>query len=312
MPVEFNLAQSIYESPFYWMNKDKAYKDIALTHRGEVTEEIAYDMLASVFGNDNVYRDVKVLKNKKEEVTDIDVLAIAGNKAVVVQAKSKKLTELSRRGNEESLKGDFSEAVQKAYDQGLVCRASIIDKNNSLITNEGKELHLNEYIDDAFIICLTTDHYPAVTHQVDVYLNKKIEDPYPLAMSIFDFDIVVFYLKDPFEFLYYLKQRVKLSTYYKASSEMSLLACHLKQKLFPRPNIDREALDETFAQLIDANFPVLTGHQPESAAMEKLHHKWKNEKFQNLINQVKATGQPGFTDAIFIYMTSLATGQITL
>jgi len=305
LPVGFNLTQSIYESPFYWMSGDAAYKDSAFTHRGEATEEIAYEMLISVFGKDNVHRDVKVLKNKKERITDIDVLAIAGNKAVIVQAKSKKLTELSRRGNEENLKADFSEAVQKAYDQGLTCRASIIDKNNTLVTSDGKELHLNEFIDDAYIICLTTDHYPAVTHQVDVYLKKRTEDPYPLAMSIFDFDILTFYLKDPFEFLYYLRQRVNLSDYYKASSEITLLACHLRQKLFPRPEADREALDESFAQLIDANFPVMKGHHPKTAAVEKLHHKWKNEKFQQLINQIKATEQPGFTDAIF-YLYDLA------
>jgi hypothetical protein len=305
LPVGFNLTQSIYESPFYWMSADTGYKDSASIHRGETTEEIAYEILISVFGKDNVYRGVKVLKNKKECITDIDVLAIAGNKAVIIQAKSKKLTELSRRGNEENLRADFKEAVQKAYDQGLICRNSVIGKNNALVTSDGKELHLNEFIDDAYIICLTSDHYPAVTHQVEVYLQKKTEDPYPLAMSIFDLDILVFYLKDPFEFLYYLRQRVDLSDYYKASSEIDLLACHLRQKLYPCPETDWELVDESFAQLIDANFPVMKGHVPKTSAVEKLHHKWKNERFQRLTEQVKSSRQPGFTDAIF-YLYDLA------
>lgn len=299
IPVGFNLAQSIYESPFYWMNADEKYRDTALTHRGEATEKIAHELLENVFGKGNVYRNVKVYRNKREIGTDIDVLAIAGNKAVIVQAKSKKLTELSKRGDTDKIKSDFSDAVQKAYDQGLVSRAAIIDHTNTLIDSDGKELKLGEYIDDAYIICLTIDNYPAVTHQVDIYLKKKEADPYPLAMNIFDLDIVVFYLKDPFDFLYYLRQRVGLSTYYKAASEMTLLGAHLRQKLFRLPGYDEEMLDESFAQLIDANFPAMRGYQPKTSAAEKLHHKWKNDKFDQLVAQVKGTRQPGFTDAMF-------------
>lgn len=305
LPIGFSIAQSIYESPFYWMRVDEHYKDTAFRNRGETTEKIAYEILESVFNKGNIYRNVKVLKNKKELITDVDVLAIAGNKAVIVQAKSKKLTELSKRGDDEKLKTDFEEAVQRAYDQGLSCRTAIIDKSNMLVTEDGKELQLGEFIDDAYIICLTSDYYPAVTHQTDVYLKKTPKDPYPLAMSIFDLDIVAFYLKDPFELLYYLRQRVNLSNYYKASSEMALLGCHLRQKLYLRPGVDREALDEGFAQLIDANFPAMKGHHPKTSAVEKLHHKWKNEKFQQLVTQVKSSKEAGFTDAIF-YLYDLA------
>lgn len=305
IPAGFNLAQSIYESPFYWMNADEKYRDTALKHRGEATERIAYELLENVFGNGNVYKNIKVYRNKKEIATDIDVLAIAGNKAVIVQAKSKKLTELSKRGNTEKLKLDFKDAIQNAYDQGLVSRSAIINRSNTLVDSNGNELKLGEFIDEAYIICITTDNYPAVTHQVDIYLKKNRDDPYPLAMNIFDLDIVAFYLKDSFEFLYYLRQRISLSTYYKASSEMALLGAHLRQKLFPRPGVDEEMLDEGFAQLIDANFPAMRGYQPKTSALEKLHHNWKNDKFNQLIAQIKSTRHPGFTDATF-YLYDLA------
>jgi carbamoylphosphate synthase large subunit len=72
-------------------------------------------------------------KSKKEQITDIDILAIAGNKAVIIQAKSKKLTQLSKTGNVTQIKEDFREAVQKAYDQGLICREAVINKNNKLV-----------------------------------------------------------------------------------------------------------------------------------------------------------------------------------
>ena len=47
---------------------------------------------------------MQVKKDKETTVTDIDVLVIVGNKAIIVQVKSKRLTALSRIGNEEKIK----------------------------------------------------------------------------------------------------------------------------------------------------------------------------------------------------------------
>jgi hypothetical protein len=122
---------------------------------------------------------------------------------------------------------------------------------------------------------------------------------YPIAISIFDLEILAFYLKDPFEFLYYVRQRVALYKYYRASSEVVLLGAHLRHKLSRRPDVDGEALDGSFAQLIDANFPAMKGHVPMTKAVERLHHKWKNADFNKLVARVKESAEPNFTDAIF-------------
>lgn len=298
LPVGFNLTESIYESPFYWMNSDPTYRSEALRHRGEFAEEFAAELLRSVFGKNNVYTRVEVKKDKGTTVTDIDVLVIVGNKAIIAQVKSKRLTELSRIGNEEKLKKDFESAVQEAYDQGHLSRSAIVDKSNKLFV-DGKELILSEQIDDAYILCLTLDHYPAVTQQVDVYLKKEPIDPFPIAISMFDLDILTFYLSDPFEFLYYIHQRIKYYERFNADSEITLLAVHLKHKLQPHNEYDMESYDNSFTQLIDANFPALRGSFSKTEVTQKLHSEWKNAEFKKLIDEVKSTGEPGFTDAIF-------------
>lgn len=50
LPVMYNLAQSIYESPFYWMVNDEKYKDIASKNRGNATENVAFNLLRNIFG----------------------------------------------------------------------------------------------------------------------------------------------------------------------------------------------------------------------------------------------------------------------
>ncbi len=113
VPATFLLTQSLYESPFYWMYSDNAYRDTAAENRGKTTEEIAFEMLQPVFA-EGLYKNIKVARSRTEDATDIDILGVAGNKAVVFQVKSKRLTELARRGSTEKLKEDFSEAIQKA------------------------------------------------------------------------------------------------------------------------------------------------------------------------------------------------------
>ena len=311
LPIFFNLAKSIYESPYYWMLKDGKYRETGLRNRGGATEDIAFELLTGIFGEENVRRGVKV-RNRRQDVTDIDVLAVAGNKAVIVQAKSKKLTMASRGGDGESLKGDFQEAVQDAYEQALLSRKAVLEAGNFLTTGEERLVPLNETIDEAYLICLTGDHYPAVTTQVESYLRKEEGDPYPLAMSIFDLDIVAFYLEDPFDLLYYLRQRSTHAAHFKSDSEMALLAFHLRNKLYPTEEADLTYIEQGTAGLIDANFPVARGHYPKTKAADRLFHQWRNEEFESLVTQVKMMNQPGLTDVLFFLFDLAGSGADNL
>ena len=311
LPIHFNLAQSLYESPFYWMSNDPAYENMASRNRGEAIEEIAYEMLKETFGDQNTYRGVKVLRGK-DDVTDIDVLAVAGNKAVIVQAKSKKLTELSKQGNIESVKSDFTKAIQSAYDQALTCRESVINKVNTLRDSDGQIIELHEDLDDAYLICLTGDHYPSVSTQLFAFLQRRADDPYPLAMSLFDLDILTFYLTEPIDLLYYLRQRSTHSEHFFADCEMSFLAFHLRNKLYPSHSANVTYIDPSTAQLIDANFPVAKGHRPRTEVAGRLFHKWRNEDFDQLVEALKNTGIRGFTDAIFFLFDFAGKGADTI
>jgi hypothetical protein len=310
VPVLFNLAQSIYESPFYWMIKDDTYKETSLTNRGHATVSIARDILVNVFGESNVAEQVVIEKQRGQSVTDIDLLAVTGNKAVVIQIKSKKLTSMARTGDEEQLKSDFQGAIQDAYDQGKISRDAILNEKVKFIKSDGSEMSLDDSINDVYIVCVTSDHYPAVMYQTKTFLKKDESDPSPIVINIFDLDILAYYLKCPFEFLYYLRQRVSLNDHFMGQSEIDLLAYHLNQKLFPLKDEESGkfvdwALVEGMGQLIDGHFPSARGHSPKTSAMEKLHAKWSNPDFQEMVEQLKKSKQSGLTDAIF-YLFDLA------
>ena len=303
-PIQFYLDKSIYESPYYWMLKDPSYKNSAFRHRGDATEDICCEILQTVFGVQGIYRNVLVKRHNKD-ATDIDLLAVNGNKALVVQAKSKKLTVESRRGDSSSLISDFQSSVQDAYDQALLSRTALLGSGFALTDKKGNAIELEQPIDDAYIVCITGDHYPMLPLQTALYLRKGESDPYPATMSVFDLDVLSFYLNDPFELLYYMRQRTVYAFDFWSVSEKALLAFHLMSKLMPHGGPDRILVDQGAAQLIDSNFSAAKGYWGESRASNNLFRQWNNEAFARLVSTVKRMGQAGLVDAIF-FLNDLA------
>ena len=309
IPIFQNLPKSVYESPYYWMAEDRQYTDIGLSNRGDATESITEHLLISIFGPNSVFRGVKV-KAGKADVTDIDVLAVSGNKAVVAQCKSKKLTLNARGGDAGQLKRDFSKAVQEGYKQALSGRIALIEQGFELTDSSDKPIALPNEIDEVYVLCVTGDYYPAVLLQARGFLEKEEEYPFPVVLSLFDLDIVSHYLSDKYEFLHYLRQRSNHYEYYLADSELAMLGFHLQHKLFPDESYHDMAIDPAYAQLVEANFLSARGNFPTSEASARLLHTWRNEEFEQLLLDIKlaVSRQPGAVTAedLLFFMYDMA------
>ncbi len=299
VPISFSVFEAAYESPFYWMWEDKTYRDTLGENRGKTGEEITYDFLSQVFGENRTFKSVKITTQKGKDDTDIDVLCVLGSKALCVQVKSKKLTELSRTGNDEQLQKDFQGAVQDAYKQGLISLQKILDRSAKFLDEKGKEIQLSEEIDDVYIMGITTENFPSLTHQSHVMLDKKDNEPFPIFSTIFDLELMVHYLNDPYDFLYYIKQRISLMDYFKADEEMVFLGYHLDQKLWKIPKSDGVAIDTDFGQLIDRNYYPLKAALEVSYEGDAIKNRWKNVNFDKLCDQLKTLDEPKITDIVF-------------
>lgn len=302
-PVGFNLAQALYSSPAYWMMKDKAYVSQAGRNRGKSLEQITYDYFKPIFG-DYAFKSVKIRKGK-DDLTDIDVMGVIGNKAVVVQCKGKRMTVTSKAGNEESLRLDFKSAVQDAYDQGIVSRDVILNQTGyKFIDEDGKEITLPQGIEEVYVMCVTADGYPAVLHQVEVYLDRKDSNPWPIAISLFDLDLLSIYLPDPYDFTLYMRQRINLAGIAKTDSEISFLSFHLGHGLFKPEKADRFSIDSSFAQTIDADYMHRKGRIPNLPKREMVKEMYTNPHFKQLLKELKDNvSDPKLTDVIFFLLS---------
>lgn len=300
VPINYLVAEAVYESPYYWMADDKSYRDKLSKHRGNVGEEIAYDFLSKVFGIDRTFKSVLLTTKKGQPETDIDVLCVLGNKALCVQVKSKKMTLLARRGDVNQLAKDFKGAIQDAYDQGIVSRSKILNKNTKFTHENGKSIDLSN-IDEVYVMGLTTENYPSLVHQIHSMLVKDDKNPFPLFISIFDLELLVHYLPDPYDFLYYIRQRINLIDYFFADEELVYLGYHLKQKLWKIDGYDGGGLDSSFGANIDRNYyPFKTGQsQYLSKENDPLSSIWKDPKFDHLADTLKSSGHSKTTSIIF-------------
>ena len=117
----YGIWETLYDTPYYWMSADQSYAPTAFGHRGNFTEEFASECLVRVFGEARVFRNVDIYKSKRKREGEIDTLVLFGDRAIVLQAKSKKLTLEARKGNDHQLQEDFKAAVQNAVNQAFAC-----------------------------------------------------------------------------------------------------------------------------------------------------------------------------------------------
>ena len=301
LPVNLNLAEAIYVNPFYGMITDKTYKNEVAKHRGDAVEDITHDMLKGTFG-EKVYKRVKVMKGRNA-LTDIDVMVVVGNKAIIFQCKGKKLTELSRRGDTDTLKQDFENAIQKSYNEAVTIRTTLLgDDEYKLVDEAGTEIALPNGLNDAYIVCVTTDVYPAALHQTSQYLQREDGEPYCLPISLFDLETTAEYLKNPFEFLFYIKQRLDTIEVMRAESEMGYLGYHLRKRLIMSEGKDRVLITQDFGQLIDADYLYRKGRLPEPPEEHRLIRDEDNPSRARLIREISQHSSPDITDILmFLY-----------
>ena len=230
----YGISEAMYESPFYWMCEDKMYAPTAFRHRGEFTETYSAERLKHVFGPERVFQNVELIKSKKEVLSEIDVLVLFGDRAIVLQAKSKRLTLEARKGNDLQLKDDFKKAVQSAVDQAVVCAELLGDKSVTLRTKNGREIFVSDRPRTIFPVTTVSDHYPALTFQARQFLNFKSNDQIvqPLAMDIFALDAITEMLTSPLRLLSYFNHRAQFGDKLVTTHEHMPLSYHLKRNLW--------------------------------------------------------------------------------
>lgn len=287
----YSVYESFYESPFFWFLEDEKYKKVADKNRGDFTENFAAERLSLVFGADNVYPNVNVFRGA-DLIGEIDVLVVYADRAIIVQAKAKKLTLDARKGNDNRLRSDFKAAIQDAYDQGHLCAEALLDSSCRLQRMDRKTLDLQGGISKVHICTLLAESYPALAYQARDFLKYKTTEiiDHPFVMDVFLLDVLCEMLETPLRFMDYLERRARINSRIMATHELTVLSYHLTNNLWVDDKADLLQLgDDVSADLENA---ILTRREglPGTATPPGVITYFKDTTWGNLISSIEADG----------------------
>lgn len=293
------LAQSLYESPIFWLRNDKAYIQKAVLNRGAYTEEFAYKKFESVFGKGNVFTNIDIYQSVSKKVGEIDVLARFGNKYLIIQAKSKGMTIPAKKGQVELVKDDFIKGFQNAYQQALECAEALMLDDVILKDINGEVLDLGDKPTVCYPICLTSESYPALSFQCRQYLQYEETKGLlpPLVIDVFFLDVLVEFLSQPLLLLSYIDRRGSYLKPMMASTELVFLSMHLKKNLWLDENKnDFMMMHDDIASDLDASFMVRRLRLPGNPTPEGILQRYSKGFISKVLFKVQLLKNDRFTD----------------
>lgn len=300
----YSIAEALYESPFYWMLEDEDYTASATDNRGKFNEDYCAKRLIDVFGADRVFKNVTIRRGRKI-VGEIDVLVIFANRIIIVQAKSKRLTIESRKGNDNQLKDDFKRGILSAYNQGFSCARLLSDDSVHLVDGDNALVKLRIKPKEIYIFCVLSEHYPALAFQARQFLTATSDNVImpPFVMDIFTLDVIAEMLSSPLYFLSYLNRRVGCTGRIIASHELTILSYHLKMNLWIGKEYDLVQLDNEITSDLDIAMLARREGLPGKCALDGILTRFKASSVGKLINQIEHREDPASIDLGFMLLT---------
>jgi hypothetical protein len=302
MLEQYTLEQSLYESPFFCMHDDLPYRETAFRNRGKFVETFSETRLKSVFGQQSVFPNVKIPGTKGKDTAEIDVLVLFGDRAIIVQAKSKRLTLAARKGNDNLIRDDFQKSVQDSYDQALACAQALTSANCTLNGSDGAKIELPKELKEVYTLCVVSDHYPALSFQVRQFLRYETDSVIlaPFVLDVFTLDVMTEMLATPLLLLSYLNRRAGYQEKVWASHELTILSYHLKYNLWFEKQYDIVQLHDDISADLDIAMMVRREGAPGPRTPDGILTRIGDTRIGKIVREIEARPHPatislGFT-----------------
>ncbi len=168
------------------------YDKIYYKHRDQIAQKRTTELLRKVFPT--IYERAYYGYDVPMEF-ETDLLIPYKKTLLICEIKAAKLRDpLHTIGNIEKIKSDFRDSIQQAYLQALRTKEYILSKPNAqFVSKQGKPLYSfeNDGLDDFVLMIVTAESFRSLATNLSFLLDKKQNDPYPLAISLFDLELLV-------------------------------------------------------------------------------------------------------------------------
>ena len=205
-------------------------------------------MLKGAFGETNFFENFKLVSGSDKVVGEIDILIAHGEFAIVVQAKSKRMTLKARAGDKDAFKTDFEDAIRAPYGQALDCIRHI-KAGAKCINKHGNEPHLHG-LPRFFPLVVLSDFFPAITYLTSAMLEKPDEmAPAVCVLGVLDCITRICLVRSTR--LLILNAELTVLITFSQTANAKSLCYHLSSKLALSPDVDGLYLERDLATVVD-------------------------------------------------------------
>lgn len=194
---------------YYFVSETCFNKEIRGTYnnvRGAVVEELTIEYLSRLFPKDKIQQSLKY--PKKQKTFEADVTVQDSDYTVLAECKAKILVSASLNGSITALKDDVYKAIGKAYEQAIRTVKHIQTGKPFYSEVAAKDVTLQDTA-KKYILCVNIEHFGFVPSEIKQYITIDQDIPIPpLAINIYDLDIITAECSDEAEFLQYIEFRV--------------------------------------------------------------------------------------------------------
>lgn len=244
-PLGSKMFVALPANKFYFLDPANAYQIVAKTFENELlgdsrirdtylrnrdleTERWVTRRLQKVFSGADVYPNYYLKKGEGEK----DAFVRYGGTAILVECKNTKVRAFRGGGADLfNFQRDFKNSIQFGYEQALAVKQRILGSEEvTFLDRKGRpyfSVRRGE-ITRYYIVCVTITPRGLFGTDLSYELTKPADEPYPLALNLFDFDTICKHLNKPERFLAYLDARERMHGRVHTGDEMNFAGYFFK------------------------------------------------------------------------------------
>lgn len=199
--------------------------------RDRLTHHKSVQFLGKVFPPETIVTEAYYGGSRNMDY-ETDILILHGRTLLICEVKAKALRNpLHTEGNLQKIRSDFNNSIQAAYTQAVRTRGFIQAQESTLFLRRNRQ-HLctlkRDDFDEYLLMVVTAESFGNLATDLSALLEKEEEGPYPLAISLFDLELLVTRLNTPEKFFDYLRQRGQLHGLVYGGDELDFAGYYLR------------------------------------------------------------------------------------
>jgi hypothetical protein len=279
-PLEYKLFVTLPNASFYLIDPASAHRVMAKTfenrilddgklreryllNRGRATENLVVESARKVFPKAAIYPNYYLQKGSREK----DVFIRDGNTVILIECKNSRVRAFTGATDDlVKFESDFKNSVQYGYEQAHDVKRRILENEETTFL-DAKWLPYfsvkNSEIERIYIICVTVTPRGPFGTDLSYELKKENDEPFPLALGLFDFETICNYF-DAQQFIRYLEAREDLHGRVSTGDELNYAGYFLK---FGNLDLqDRTFVADDFSGIFDRKWYRQQGMEVEEPA----------------------------------------------